>query len=88
MVPCAAAARDIPRRWGKRPTCAAPGVVAPVSVAVPLMIVLFALFCCGMALWVVLADRNWHPPGQDADRLAGLTPDALAVIERANKLYG
>ena len=48
--------------------------------AIALIVVVFALFCCGLALWVILGDRPERP-----DTLAGMTPDALELVKRANR---
>ncbi|HMG43929.1 MAG TPA: hypothetical protein VK611_21530 [Acidimicrobiales bacterium] len=52
-----------------------------------LVVVLFALFCCAMALWVILADRNWQPPTRTGrlDPLAGMTDAALDLVRQANR---
>jgi len=52
-----------------------------------LIIVIFALFCCAMALWVVISDRNWKSPFASAgpDPLAGMTAAALELVRQANR---
>lgn len=57
-----------------------------MGTGVMLMIVIFALFCCGMALYVVVADRNWQPSSRRLeDPLAGMSADALEVLRRAQR---
>lgn len=55
--------------------------------AAALIVIAFAIFCCVTALWVIRGDRDGAPDTRlsGAGPLAGMSADALDLVERANR---
>lgn len=49
-----------------------------------LIIIVFAITCCALALWVIVGERTPRTPRPDP--LAGLSADARKVIDDARKV--